>query len=255
MAIQVKPGPGGAGIRVGGRGAPSSLLDNPLPFLRQVGVLFLAESQKAFRQQALGADAWPERINPNIPGILRDLEKGPSVKGRRFEGRPAVIDTNTLRRSLAPATQTPLPRKVGSMFQVVVGTNVPYASKQQEGGVESIRITPTMKRNLAILLRRQRGGGRSSKRLLDSLDRFNKGQPITVGARKRLHQFFNRQGGDVTKLQAKVASAGIYSRLGFLFSMDVFTLKIRPRPFIGLTPDLRNKIVEHGKAYFNGRRA
>lgn len=228
---------GDSTIRVGGI---SRAFDDPTPYLKQVGALFLATAQESFSKQGL-TSKWPERLVPNIPGIIRDLEHSTSIKGRRWEGRPANIDTGLLKKSLSPTVQLPLPRKTGqARAEVTIGTVVPYATKLQEGGKETIPITANVRKNLAALLRRERGGGRRAKK------KFEKNRRAALTGAKSLDQ------EEQDKLSARSARADKFSRLGFLFSMDHFSIKVRPRPFLGLTPTLRDKIVEQGKRFFRG---
>ena len=116
-------------------------LEDPRRALKQIGVLMVAESQRAFRDQKFGPDAWEPRGKVNTFGILADLASGGNPKARRFQRRPALRDTGRLSSSIAS-------RVVGSRI-VEVGTNLDYAAVHQEGGtVTSEKITPSMQRRL-----------------------------------------------------------------------------------------------------------
>jgi len=77
-------------------------LENPKAALTAIGVMMVAESQDAFQQQRHGSVEWPARSNPNVYGILADFAAGKSAPpARRFQDRPALIDTGRLRSSIA----------------------------------------------------------------------------------------------------------------------------------------------------------
>ena len=114
---------------------------NPGQVLARIGRMVANRAQAAFRLQKRGEDIWPPRGVPNIAGILSDLEKGSSVKKRRFDDRPAGVDTGRLRQSIAWT--------IIDSTTVEIGTVVEYASKIQFGGEEVIPITKEMKDGLA----------------------------------------------------------------------------------------------------------
>lgn len=93
-----------------------------------------------------GKFPWPERANPNIPAIIADLQRKTTLPARRFTGRPAVMDLGRLQASIN--------WHLISKETVEVGTNLPYASLQQFGGVREIAVTQTVKDNLAVYLRK-----------------------------------------------------------------------------------------------------
>ena len=116
------------------------------PLLNQLGILLVAQAQKAFRVQQLGNERWPARQSPNVAGIVSDLNAGKSPPGRRFTDRPALIDTGRLRGSLTYRVDG---------RQVVVGSALPYAALHQSGGKSDVELTPYGKRNLVKLLKRK----------------------------------------------------------------------------------------------------
>lgn len=134
----------------------SSKLKDPQVTLDKIGALLATKAKKAFREQRRGGNVWPPRMVPNVPGIVKDLNKGASIKARRFNPRPALVDTGILRNSITWL--------VGSSGRsVTVGTNVPYASRHNEGGSSVITLTGEGRKNLVLALRKARKA-RSSTR-------------------------------------------------------------------------------------------
>jgi phage gpG-like protein len=117
--------------------------------LTKVGALLVASSQRAFRDQAFNGVMWPPRLVPNIPGIVSDLNRGVTPPARRFQERPALVDTGNLRRSIT--------FNVDSPTSVVVGTSVPYASVHQTGGQTVVQVNDQGRAGLAKLLGTARG--------------------------------------------------------------------------------------------------
>lgn len=125
--------------------------------LRGIGMVMVAESQDAFKRQRFGNLVWPARGEKNTFGIIADFAAGRKEPfGRRFQRRPALMDTGRLRMTIN--------------FQVVgqdvveVGSNLPYAAVHQYGGdVESERITKDMQSSIAKWLK---GKGKKYKKML-----------------------------------------------------------------------------------------
>jgi phage gpG-like protein len=132
-------------------------LGGPKDALKQIGAMMVAESQQAFRRQRLTKKRWPARARINVFGIISDFAMGrKKPPGRRFDRRPALVDTGRLRASIAF-------RAVGSKI-VEVGTNLPYAAAHQKGGeVESEQITEDVQKALYSWLR---GAGKQHKKKL-----------------------------------------------------------------------------------------
>lgn len=133
-------------------------LENPRPALERVGALMLAASQKAFEDQAYGPERWPERYEGqsepfiNIAGALSDVARDRQIKGRRFDRRPALIDTGTLRGSMTFALK--------GKKSVSVGTTVPYAAKHLFGLTSTQAVTDVARKRLVKEYRRfKRLGG------------------------------------------------------------------------------------------------
>lgn len=105
--------------------------------LDRIGVYLRERARSRFQDQSFGGDEWAERSVPNIAGIISDFQdrgRSPSaIPLRRFEARPALIDTGTLRKSIDYRVED-------DGATVTVGTNLPYARKMQEGGRSDFRI-------------------------------------------------------------------------------------------------------------------
>jgi len=124
-------------------------LNNPQAALKQIGALVVSESQRAFKLQKHGANQWRERNSPNRFGILSDFAAGKrKPPNRRFETRPALMDTGRLSKSIAF-------KLIGSKL-VEIGTNLPYADVHHTGGeVESVPITKQMQQLMFDWLMKQ----------------------------------------------------------------------------------------------------
>ncbi len=136
-----------------------------------LGALLVGQFQASWRQQkSPGGKPWPARMVPNVAGVVADLNKNGNPKSRRFDARPAVVDTGKLRNSLSWSTE-------GGVLRV--GTNVSYASTHNEGGSTTHTLTPVGRRKLAMWLRRDR------RRRVHGLGWLFGKPSFTVKARKR----------------------------------------------------------------------
>lgn len=133
-------------------------LEDPRPALERVGAIMLAASQKAFEDQSYGPERWPERYegqsNPfiNIAGALSDVARDRQIKGRRFDRRPALIDTGVLRGSLTFALK--------GKKAVRVGTTDPKAPKHLFGLQSVQEVTEVARKRLIKEYKRfKRAGG------------------------------------------------------------------------------------------------
>jgi len=159
-------------------------LENPAKALKQIGVHMLAASQRAFRDQAFGNDRWPERMVPNVPGIILDLKHEEDPQPHRFEERPALKDTGNLVRSLA--------MRVGDTY-VEVGSTMLYAARAHHGGPGlSEPMTEKMQERLAKWLRTA-AGAPWKEDLGYLLNRRQRGNPVLVRARARPFVGFHEQ--------------------------------------------------------------
>lgn len=178
--------------------------------MKRVGMILLRDSMQAFERQAFGDIKWPERYpnqhggKVNIAGAVSDLQHGSTIKDRRFEPRPAAMDTGKLKRSLTVL--------VADGLSVTVGTNLPYANIQHQGGETTQAVTPAVKANLR-------------KWILKTEKAYTKDSfPSLMLVRKN--------------------SAA--KRLYFLLEHDVNELvtQVNPRPFVGITEDARRDVAE-----------
>ncbi len=184
-------------------------VQNPVRTLKRIGIMVTSRIQKRFvTQEGPDGKTWAPRMNPNIPGILMDLERGSTIKSRRFEDRPAVVDFGHLANSIT--------HRIESTDSVLIGTVKSYASAQQFGAERVIPITQVMKDGIAELLKSFR---RKSKRAA------NAGAPAP--------------GQDPT-------------RLAFLLRRDEFRFTIIPRPFVGISDEDHDDIIEIIRGNFLG---
>lgn len=125
-------------------------LRDPHVALDQIGVLMVAESQRAFKQQEFNGQKWDERAPVNVFGIIADFKGGAnSPPKRRFERRPVLIDKGAtgLRGSIVHAVKGDT---------VEVGTAKSYAAVHMTGGtVESETFTSAIRRKLWRWLKKQ----------------------------------------------------------------------------------------------------
>lgn len=143
MAGRVKAKTSGKGRKV------EKNLNNPEGIMKVIGALMVADSQKAFKDQAFIGKPWPPRGPVNTMGILRDFASGVvNPPKRRFERRPALRDTGKLSASIS--------FRVVGKNTVEVGSNLPYASVHHKGGeTESPKITQVIQDALAKWLRKK----------------------------------------------------------------------------------------------------
>jgi phage gpG-like protein len=128
---------------------------DPGPLLESIGLLMAGRTQAAFRDQGRGGNQWPGRGVPNRIGILEDLRAGRTPPERRFEARPAGIDTGRLRSSIAYRVE-------GN--SVVIGSNLSYASDVQRGSPKTIQVQGDLRKALAAWLRSLTGDRRAAMR-------------------------------------------------------------------------------------------
>lgn len=195
------------GTRVG---VVSKALLNPLKILKAWALLWVRATQDGFKAQKRGPFAWAPRMSPNIPGMLRDFERGPNVPKRRFEARPALMDTGMLKKSYAWSNR--------DSKSILVGTNIPYANLHQFGGKVKIKITQTMRENLSTWMKRE--GGRSG--------RVMTGEKPGPGASKAEKKAYR----DRMKANKATASSGLSDKFGWLFNTDVYEFTVRARPHV-----------------------
>lgn len=121
-------------------------IDRTAPALNAIGALLVLQSQRSFRQQRKGGFRWRPRAVPNVAGIVSDLARGANPPSRRFTPRPALVDTGALRRSITF-------RVIGNTVEA--GSNLSYASLQQEGGTSTLPVTDRVKKGVAKLIKQK----------------------------------------------------------------------------------------------------
>ena len=118
---------------------------NPDFALHAAGTLLAARARRSFDEQGhRGAKQWPARSVPNVLGILSDLEAGKIPDPKRYEPRPALVDSGALKASIRYQV-----RGNG----VTLTANRPYASTHEKGGIVVKPITREALKGLAALLR------------------------------------------------------------------------------------------------------
>jgi phage gpG-like protein len=166
----------------------TKLADNAREALAGIGAFLVSQSQRAFKLQRFGVEEWPARLVPNVPGIVRDLNSGSPPKARRFQDRPALVDTGNLRNSITFQVQPP--------NAVIVGTSVEYASIHQTGGVtKPIELNPRGRQLLTTLIR-------TDARLQPLGFLFNK--PLVI-RNVPSRQFVGLQPGDAQEIETIIA--------------------------------------------------
>lgn len=126
-----------------------SRLKNPAPIMKRIGAMMTARAKQTFQNQGRAQVRWPARSVPNVIGIIKDAEMGrKTVPNRRFDARPAGIDTRLLARSIA--------HRLEGKDTVVIGSVQPYATDVQKGGPRTIRITAMTRKVLFAYVNRAR---------------------------------------------------------------------------------------------------
>lgn len=133
-------------------------LEEPRPLLELVGTIASDYARAAFRKQAFGSMGWLPRYpgqkgaKINVAGVVADLAAGKRPAGRRFEARPAGIDTGALRDSIG--------FDVRGDNEVVIGVSPDMrerAERVQFGGETRQPLTTSLKKDLARWAKSARG--------------------------------------------------------------------------------------------------
>lgn len=135
------------------------LLTHPGPVLRVVGQTAVDYSRERFRAQEFDGERWPARYPwqkdrstfVNRAGVVSDLLAGRDVAGRRFEDRPAGIDTGELRDSIAYEVRG---------YEVVIGVSPGVrdrAQRFQDGGESAQALDDAFHKRLRRFLGTARG--------------------------------------------------------------------------------------------------
>lgn len=198
---------------------------------KQIGTLMVRVSNKSFREQALGELAWKPRsvfvkdargtrYLANVAGIISDFRRGSTPPARRFEPRPALIDTKTLQNSVAYRLEMEEGR-----CTIVTGTVQPYASTHFHGGEVSQEITPATKDAMRAWIETKTGGA----------SRAEKKRGKTIGPLDEKAQ---------GRHEKATKTGGVADGLRYLLAPEttVWKQRVPARPFIGVTPEVQEKI-------------
>lgn len=210
-------------------------LADPSDLMKQLGALMVSQSGKAFDESRLGEYIWPRRYPNqgegdrfvNIAGIVSDFSQGKEPPLRRFQARPPLLDTGWLRRTAKDRSKS---LRLLNTHEVEVGTTDPKAARHQWGGQSEEFITDTTRENAAAWLR---GGPKWSKRV-----KAGKAAYDVKSDRKTGYM------GTLTRRER------FGSTLGFLFRSRVLFTRVNQRPFIGIPPELRGKMIATVRGYF-----
>lgn len=204
---------------------PDLPLANGKPLMKQIGILGVAASQKAFRMQALGDIKWepryPKQAPPkfNIAGALMDWKSGrANPKPNRFQDRPALFDTGTMKDKLSYTVSGPLAVKWGSPQE--------YAALHQEGGEVTIPYDDATAKRISEWLYKK---APQKGKMFTGVLRTNR-QPTGHSGTKKRNEY------------AKHVRPLINSR--------VWEQNIIARPFVGVTLELELDINRTIKAFF-----
>lgn len=131
-------------------------MKDPRPLVEAVGLMMVGRAQKAFVDQARGGLAWAPRSVPNRAGILMDLKAGRVPPSRRWDPRPAGVDTGRLKSSIA--------YRITGNLEVTVGSKVEYASDVNKGATKTITVDGDLRKRLADWLRSLHGAEKTRAR-------------------------------------------------------------------------------------------
>ncbi len=204
---------------------PSAPLANGKPLMKQIGILGVAASQKAFRLQALGDIKWepryPSQRRPkfNIAGALMDWKSGrANPKPNRFQDRPALFDTGSMKNKLT--------YMVSGALGVKWGTPQQYASLHQEGGEVSIGYDDATAKRISEWLYKK---APLKGKMFTGVLRTNKVKTGLSGTTSR---------NDYAKHVRPLIKARVWEQ------------NIIARPFVGVTLELELDINRTIKAFF-----
>lgn len=211
--------------------------------MTQIGVLGVAASQKAFREQSLDGDKWPVRYpnqaDPfiNKAGALSDWASGrKSPKPNRFDRTPALIDTRNLKNSLTS--------KSGSEF-ARWGTNMEYARDNQDGGESEIKVSPSTKQRMKEWFYTPKGKRKKAR----TKGRVTDKASVSTGAFEQTErglEFVRRT--HMEDRERDATRADYIGKFGWLLNPkrmdkeDVVVTKIHARPFVGYTDEMERQV-------------
>jgi len=248
-------------------------LKDPQSLLRQIGTLLLVQATRAFEEQGLGDIKWkpryPNQKAPmvNIAGSLQDLNKGREPKARRFQRRPALMDSKALYQSVSK--NNPAASRLLGAHVIEVGSVKEYAGLMQHGGRSTQAVTSQAKKTLAKWSKSLRG----KRRRMATFDPKEKTwKPREGKAPPRKRKAKGGKAGTPTKSRKGTGGGGDRkgripktsgmsggqqkafgkvsneinraSKLGFLFGKSRLVTNVVPRPFLGTTTQSMRDITE-----------
>ncbi len=220
------------------------VIEKPEPILKQIGIVLLADAQRSFKEQRLGSMKWAPRYpgqSPppmNIAGIVADFLAGRKTPpDRRFQNRPAGIDTSQTLRSLTASKAMTVQ---GYVVKVVSAT--PGAGNMQHGGVSRQPITGQVKTLLAAWMNRLRN---AAKRARATSPKPSAVQPskFRQNAKQLINWWNNKKAPKPKYKMPAVIKEEASKKLGFLFQLSVLKTTINQRPFFGITDEGEQKII------------
>lgn len=216
--------------------------ENTRPALDAIGAVLESRAKVAFGEQKRGKEKWPARHVPNIAGIVSDLRQGKTPPARRFEPRPAGVDTGRLLADIGS--------RVTGKDTVEIGSRLPYAGLIQYGG-KSVQPWPDSAKEML-------------RKLMDPAP-YKTGARVSLSKRNaheavRQHEIAlgHRDIGPWKPPTSKVAGGDFVTyadRLRWLLGDEIHEVEtnVQARPFLGIDSDDRSAIFEIVKATFAGR--
>lgn len=219
-------------------------LQNPERLLTRFGAMLAADAKASFDRQALGEIAWPERYpgqKPpflNVAGAISDFAKGRTKPlARRFENRPAGVDTRETRNSISY-------RVVGTNG-VEVGSTAPNAQRMQSGGESSQPITPEIKKLMGKFLKPKKTRASPA---FDQTDEELAENAKREGLRYKPNK---KKRGTDTRTDVEFTIPSPYrDKLGPLFHLTTLKTQVHARPFLGVTDAMRADLLTATEDYF-----
>lgn len=201
-------------------------LRDPRRFLVRAGLILAERARHAFDigVQARGGYAWPARAVPNVIGILDDLAHDRKPPARRWDPRPAGVDTGLLRGSLnAQAVH------LVSGDTVEVGTNAAGAGMIQHGGEVDVEVDDALKTKIKAHL----DGAKRSAKSASTKARKLRALDYEPGMKKAAET------AEGKALAATARAGDLENALRWLTAPAVkgFTAKVPARPYLAITDE------------------
>lgn len=220
--------------------------------LDSVGFFLVSVSQRAFAEQGNPPGSWPARRVPNIAGVISDLRHSSRIKDRRFDPRPALVDTGELRRSVWWETH---------QNGVTIGSYGPaqaYADVQHSGGEsETEEITSDVVKRLREWL--QRDAGARLKRAVEASARVRahrqyrdavKGHGLGKAALREADANLKaaRKAVRTSYSGTQIADSEWENDLGWIAQTSMIgkkiPIKVRPRPWLDYSAEDREDLTD-----------